>query len=979
MEKKIIFFYWIFCCAVVQSQSNSYRTYNVHDGLAQMKPLCLFMDSNSFLWIGTRSGLSRYDGKTFMNFRNDDGLPHSVITNIVEDNHGNIWMATRGGIAKYDGAKLTGYKFNSGYGNSLEFDKDGNLWIVNTRDDSLFIFKDEKLINITHQLEGLDGKDLANLEYIKSQNRWLASFSKLNGIFELKDSKLYLIEGTEEIITFRRLTNDNMPLFYFRQKEKNFIGYFVDNRPQEIFETRLNFFAVRDSLVYSIKKRKDATVGKYNLRTGKYTNFSNVKLPSPNPLSMDNNQVLWVGTDNGLYQIFDSTFMNYDAVDFPLTWSIVDNEDGKKWLASYPDGLYEWEDNKLKKVITPNIGFHMGAIRTQNNDLIFPTDRGLYMYKDNEYSWLDTCQGCTFIKVFEDVKRNQIITGAANSVRIYKDYQLDRIINEEQGLHPKGYFIALGMDKNGKLWFGSDSGLSIYDYESNKVTKTYTSAKGNLPVNGAITVFKDQFGEMWLGTESGLLLYNYGSDTFKRVFDQEINTQVNSIIEIEDHRLLVAALDGLYIFDNRAFHQDSVTRLSKYNHRNGFIGIEPIHNSLYKDEEGIVLIPCQSHLVRFDPKELKLSKNPLHLRIYDINGKGVSFLEEKDSFHVEKQQDNIKVRFEASMLSDPFDVMYSHKLQNHDNGWSDWQKEGLAEYNNLPHGQYEFMVKARTGFYENNIVQSSKTIVIHLNWWQRYSYLVLWLAALPTVFTIYFFIKNRKYTKAIKKNKELSLLYRLRTLESRMNPHFIFNALTSIQRQVMFTDKSNVENFVVRFSDMLRNYFDLKRDRPDNLMDAIDRVALKEEIEFIDNFIKFQKQLSQNFGYSIEIDEDVNEYDEMIPAMFIQPFVENAIKHGFGQAENIDSHSLRVIFKGKGGVTCKIIDDGVGIKGMNGNTVPFSEFPNASKNSQIIQKRIRSLAMLGYTVDISINSKMDKGTTVKIKFKDNENIQSRHS
>ncbi len=749
---------------------------------------------------------------------------------------------------------------------------------------------------------------------------------------------------------------------------------------QEKFAIKRGHLMAKDSFLYTHAHAKDTVVGKYHLRTGEYTKYSNVKLPVPLPISIDKNQVLWVGTDKGLYQLFDHTFINYDAGDFPLTWSIVGDREGKKWLASYPDGLYEWKNDKLKKIDTPHAGFHMGAIRTQGNDLIFPTDHGLYMYKNNVYSWLDSCQTCSSITIFEDVERNLIIAGGANSVKIYKDYQLDRIINEEQGLHPKGYFIALGKDKFGQLWFGSNTGISIYDYQSDKVVKKFTSVKGNLPSNGAITLFKDQYGEIWVGTESGLLAYDYDSDSFAKVFGQEINTQVSSIINMDDRHILVAAFDGLYFFDNRVFHRDSLPRLFKYNHQNGFVGIEPIHNSLYKDKDGIIWIPCQSHLVSFDPKGLEFSENPLHLRISEINGEKIRFLEETDTVQIEEKRDNIKLKFEASNLSSPFTVLYSYKLDGHEKEWSKWQEEATAEYSDLRHGEHNFHVRAKVGYYGNKTAIASKTIRVNLGWWQRNAHHLPWVAcffAIGTlVFTILWLYNKHQRKKALRKNAELSRLYDLQTLESRLNPHFVFNALTSIQRQVIFAEKEKVEDFIVRFSVMLRNFFDLKENRSSKGINPIERIPLKDEISFIENYVRFQQQLSKNFEYRIEIGEEVNEYEEMIPPMFIQPFVENAIYHGFGNiAENKEPY-LKLTFKEENGIVCTISDNGEGITNFPRGEINFRDFNVASQNSQILQKRVQALANLYYTVNITIKSSQNIGTTVKIKFKENGKNQS---
>ena len=83
-----------------------YRLYTLRDGLPQMQIWSMFQDSRGYLWVGTKGGLSRFDGRNFVNFTEKDGLPENQIEQIAEDYSGKIWIVTRRGLSVYNGQSI---------------------------------------------------------------------------------------------------------------------------------------------------------------------------------------------------------------------------------------------------------------------------------------------------------------------------------------------------------------------------------------------------------------------------------------------------------------------------------------------------------------------------------------------------------------------------------------------------------------------------------------------------------------------------------------------------------------------------------------------------------------------------------------------------------------------------------------------------------------------------------------------------------
>ncbi len=182
------------------------------------------------------------------------------------------------------------------------------------------------------------------------------------------------------------------------------------------------------------------------------------------------------------------------------------------------------------------------------------------------------------------------------------------------------------------------------------------------------------------------------------------------------------------------------------------------------------------------------------------------------------------------------------------------------------------------------------------------------------------------------KKRKLKIEYRAvnleqRLLRSQLNPHFIFNSLSSINNLIL-SNSPKILNYVSNFSDVLR--LTLKNSREEF-------VYIEEELKLIKNYIDLESGFSKSLNYSCEIDSNIKLDETLIPPMFIQPIIENAITHGFCNkdygvlclhiSKNIKSKSLRI----------KVEDDGVG---YNKSKQIFSVEKYKSVSTDILKERL---------------------------------------
>lgn len=185
----------------------------------------------------------------------------------------------------------------------------------------------------------------------------------------------------------------------------------------------------------------------------------------------------------------------------------------------------------------------------------------------------------------------------------------------------------------------------------------------------------------------------------------------------------------------------------------------------------------------------------------------------------------------------------------------------------------------------------------------------------------------------------------IKAIKSQMNPHFFYNALNSIQGYIYSGDKENAAKSLGLFSDLSRSILESSRNT---------EISLNDEIELLENYLKLETMRLPKITYRIHVSETINLYDVYIPAMILQPLVENAIKHGLANKQGQGFLNIKLEEKNNK-LLIEIEDDGIGReaaaeigKRMMKKSASFSteanmsriELLNANKTEKITQEII---------------------------------------
>ena len=251
-------------------------------------------------------------------------------------------------------------------------------------------------------------------------------------------------------------------------------------------------------------------------------------------------------------------------------------------------------------------------------------------------------------------------------------------------------------------------------------------------------------------------------------------------------------------------------------------------------------------------------------------------------------------------------------------------------------------------------------------------FFVAFLVVLALVFLFVVFTSRKN--KLVKENLESALSNQkkqheleLQALRAQMNPHFVHNSLNAIQYYIQQNDVETSENYLAKFSKLMRQFFEFSRKQ---------YIRISEEISLLENYLQIEKlRFEEDLDYKIIVDPDLDPDDFNIPTMMIQPLVENSINHGLFNKKGHGTVTIYFNFLSETSFEVLVIDDGIGItqsKKINQRILKENE----SHSSAVLMERLHFLNhssnwKVEYKIeDRSITEKI-AGTRVSLKFTEN--------
>lgn len=766
------------------------KIYTAKDGLPSTYVTSTYQDKLGYLWVGSPSGLSRFDGKYFTNYGIGDGLPDTRAAAGLMDNHLRFWAFTPRGAIEYKSNKFISYAFEDSENIRWVFQvletKEGHIWCLTNA--GIYQFNLNKWVKIklypgyennscTTIIETDEGVyiNYGNLLVLKkpdgtykiigglktpgyyyntlSISAGRIFISTLDGIYEIKHQQLVKIPGL-----LGRL--------------KGLYTYFRDNKKR--------FWIAINNIGIQLLPEGDTSI------------FLQVYKGPTNFLiqyiSEDKQGNIWVSTGNGLLRISEMGFESFDAkaitgknilrnvLQPPGSPLIVNN--GTLNLKVFEKG--QFKNRKLQ---------NGGKASLPDNELIIDN----YAFDDKSHYWYEI-RGWVLAmqegdKIYEqsgqlahlgdqvfdilfDTYRKKLLA----AVRTQKfPCQFNNAsygaLTVSNNIDVQGEIMHLHQCTNGIILFSTDKGL-IYSIDKKNICKLQLN---EFNAKGLIGKFcNDPSGDVWIIYRGrGLRRYSWVGDALN--FKEEItkanglsNDNVNSLCFDNNNKLWVCTNSNVVVFSKKMNALNNQTYQIESFFDATDLQVEDFYDcKMAKDLKGDIWLLTQQHLICFYPDKINynLSIPDIQIESIKLNLQQTNWADYTDSLspifqlpcylQLSHENNTLGFYFKGISTSGTEGIKYSYMLKGLENLWTIPSSNDFVSFVKLPPGKYVFQVKAQfvnTNWSEPAII----SFAIKKAFWQTWWFYILIAITLSSVIYIIFRYRFMQKIKLLEMRNRIS-------------------------------------------------------------------------------------------------------------------------------------------------------------------------------------------------------------------------------
>lgn len=902
VSMKVFFCVYLFLgWCIVQAQDYSYTHYDTHNGLPGLNVYNIYQDREGFMWFATDGGLCRYDGSNYKTFTVANGLPDNEIIGIYQDSKKRIWMLPfKNQVCYYlNGKFFTAandtllHKINiheRAYGATE--DTAGNIWFF--EQNMVYKISTEGKVFSYKEFNGIAVRNCAKISSAKDGGILLL-MSK--GVYHLKDDYLKLVyksDGDDSA--------EGSPLRH--------VGLSPD-------------MCIYPKNGYRAQSLHNDSTFLINFVSGLNNNVCVI-----------NEQMFVVCTTNGayLYNFADPSQRGQKFLgDKNIGYAYGDNE-GNLWFAAMGEGVYKLSSLDVRtftfsqvtggssevssinkrgseyllgtrgnRVITTSDFLNVSSFRTcddgypgkikfitqqPDKDWLIVDDFSIERL-DNNFKQKD--YKSIGIKSVYDPPGNEIVVATATNVIIMNEDAFDefRVVWNERG-------TAVFVNAYGDLYIGTLGGLHFL---SNGKAPEFLGAHEPLLQHRISTMCQMEDGTMLVGTYGhGLIILHNHQVRFHITEKNGLSNDIINSITADGNDIWVGTNKGL----NRISLQKNNYNISQFTTADGLVSNMITSFLLVGDT---ALVGTFGGLNIFNKSKIQ-RESQCNLRVLQvlINGQEVPL---QSAYSIEPDEEDFKVEFTAISFKSEGNIRYKYRLKGLFNDWR-VSNQNVLQLASLPFGQYQLELIAINKF---GIVSEPVEIILHVP--KPYYKNTLFIVSATILFTslilglTYRREKRRRLRlreQEIMHNKVIQL--EQYALQAQMNPHFIFNCLSSLQHYLY-------ENNVKEGNRLLTKFASLIRQTLDNSSQLY--ISLDDEIKYLNNYLEVEQiRFDYEFNFKITVAPAIETSKVNIPNMVMQPFVENSIKHGIRYRKN---GKIEIFFEYVNNLlVCKIKDNGVGRK-----------------------------------------------------------------
>ncbi|MCJ8289728.1 MAG: histidine kinase [Crocinitomicaceae bacterium] len=929
-----------------------YKNYTTADGLPSMEGYYSVQDKDGYMWFATDRGVARFNGEEFKLFTTDDGLISNTIFKIAPDDKGRMWFLSN--VAKlcyYENGKIIPYEFN---------------------DKLVAHFKGREILAYTSWKFKNDGVMLSASSIAPIHiNEW-GKVSLPKGNIEqgvpwkvalfLHEGELMKVVNNVDVDALK-ITVDIDVLHKakididYTDPRHSCMGWLDENAIYYSQSSSLITSSNRESKVYSFAKI--------------IINISKTK------------GGLWISFRGGGIQRFiwknDSLTPDIHLFKDKMVTSAFEDDEGHLWFTSLNSGIFKVSDMRIGRLTGfPELNESIISIGSQGDRLLISSDHyGFHVY-NNALRGMEMLEGqpkkLSYDGLYSVPGTNEIFVVAFDE----DDNSVYRFNQSRFEVFARGInmLTARKLDKKTVL-FGDRTAI----YWIAETLKSIPIADGARSIE-----FKDDHS-LWIGNFGTLKIFDLTTKTTSEPTIKLLQQRMNDILKVGDYTLFGTNGNGLILKNGQSIVQfnsgngfprnfidkiragkngeiwvlgyDGITQFALG--KSGAHLIQDFPASRMTAEklndfsvgENFIYLATNNGVVRINNNVNKSKVTPprLHLTGIEINGTPM----EIEDMNLPYSSNNVLIKFDAvSFENRP--VIFRFRSHPTD----EWTiiTERFVRLTSLSFGAYQFEIQASID--QKKWVSSEHVnITIYPPFWKRWWFIFL-VVVLFIILTALLILIRIKAVKEKYLGQQKILQMQQEALSQQMNPHFIFNALGSVQNSILKGETLLANSYLVKFSRLLRTGLNASRSQ---------LISLKEDSELIRNYLSVeQTRMKKSFAFSVLI-ESKSASSLLIPPFLLQPFVENAIKHGFSDKVN-DIYILVKYEEREKDILCVISDNGAGRKASKNNSNGTIE--HESHGSDIAFQRILLISKSkGFTSRIEtldLRDKKGNSTGTKVVF-----------
>lgn len=925
---KLCFRYLLLLCLIslfnniIEAQNAVIKHYGVTHGLPSSETYYVTQDSRGYLWIASDAGVVKYDGYKFHTYNTNKGLPDNTVFKIHEDKYGRIWFASYSGKMAY-----YSYETDSVYGIPAN-DKLSELIKVGIAD---FAFDEKDTLYISS----------SRLGYVKVEppyyNKVHAFAFKFSAFFLKELNNKQFIYGN--YLDFKKHSDDRRPLL-FEDSKNHFYDDTLFNMSKVVSAVSAikkngdsYLFCDHKSIVEVFKKNKKIVLDSLPIKNDLIISLTN-----------DHMNHVWVNThSNGtfLYDTLNNRCKTKRFLENKSVTCVFEDKEHGYWMTTLEDGLYYIPSLQFEVMhqIADTKFERIHSLVIKNKNIFFLTADGHFYELDKVSRKINSAINMPLSAAYLLGYNNSLLICSAASI----------LIDEKSGEH---HYLFIKNESGNtdvrtriKKAFVFDENYLIGYYDGNviKISKQTGESKiilENLPIIFSIYVMNQ---EIWIGTKNGVYSYKNGKLIYHGNEDPRFKKRVDGMVHVGNKLFFATRGYGVFCYENKKItqhytEQDGLASnlcktIIKDSVGNIWVGTNRGVSRLKAEQDGLYsvntmnisngLLSSEINQMVIDQGSLYLATNkglsivkiseafnstvsiPVYIESFLINDIKSDYKEHSILSH---DQNFIKISYKGVYAKAEGDIKYKYKLEGLDTAWT-YTKNTFLQFTTLPPGNYKFIVYAIN--FDGKLSDHPAVISFVINspfwvtWW------FLFLVAL-TISLVVYFIYQRRIRLIQKQESEKTEFYKqiaeseLKALRAQMNPHFMFNAINSIQSFVLKNDGKSAQKYLTKFARLIRSVLENSK---------YETISLSKEVETLSLYIELEcLRASFSFDYEIIVGDNIHIEKMQIPPMVLQPYIENAILHGLTPLSERKGN-LKLEFGFENSVLKCIIDDnGIGRK-----------------------------------------------------------------